>query len=215
MKLLVTSYATLDRLAKSFPVLSFLIAMTMTMTTFSYYHIVGFIYLLLDGLHWMIRGYRTEAYDRLVSDPQWVKNLTPGTIVYTDKKFNAMITVWCLLLALFKGGASFVQFQYFAPNELCAVSFYIAISLAILVVISEVILLGIIGMKKQAEFLSIYMETPFEYYQGLKQGCQAFFRVIKSPDSSPTIGAEPISSDLLGERAELVINIKGQSGESI
>jgi hypothetical protein len=195
MRIFVSAHVVIDRLAKSFPVLSFLVGLTMVMSAFNYYHVVGFIYLLLDGLHQMIRGYRTSAYDNLVNDHRWVDHLKPGAIVYTDKKFNGMITGWCLLLGLLKTGASFAQFQYFAPDEMSTIIFYIAISLAGLVIISEVILLVIIAKGKQAEFLSIYMATPFEYYPNMRQGCQAYFRVVKPPDSSPTVGIISSSND--------------------
>src|SRR5437660_8055931 len=57
-------------------------------SAFGLYHLLGLIYLLLEGCHQTVLSYRTTAYDNLIGDPWMFKRLVPHTLVYTDKRFN-------------------------------------------------------------------------------------------------------------------------------
>jgi hypothetical protein len=169
----ITFYLTINRLSKIGFITPFMIGISAFFNTvpsfqlwgtpaFGMYHLLGMIYLLLEGIHLMVLKFRNASFDNLIGDPLLYEHLTPGSLVCTDKKFNLTHAIWCILLGITKAAISFVQPQYFTQDLLFQVLFWVAFSMAVLVIIAEAVMITIICRNLESKFMSRSLNLEIE-----------------------------------------------------
>jgi len=190
MKVALNIYLTISRLSTILSLTPVMIAFSIFFATnsavppiwnwetnsFGLYHVLSLIYILIDGIHRMILGYRTTSYDNLITAPMLPTWLTPDTVVSTDKKFSVYHVIWCFFAGVIKGTISYSQARYFTQDLLYQVIFWGAFSMACLVIVSEIMMMIFIYQGLESNIVSISTGADVELVQ-TPDGYKYLFRV--------------------------------------
>lgn len=142
-------------------VLPLLICLSIFSSSWSNYTVGCFIYLILQGFHDMISGYRHTLYNN-VHATALRKNFQVGTVVEVDKQFHIIHCIVCLMLGLAKLILATVQIDFNASDGLEQTIFAFVLVVSSMTILSELAMLIIIGKNWEHRYLSVQLGAGYE-----------------------------------------------------
>ena len=115
--------------------------------------------------------------------------MEPGTLIYTDKKFNMWHAIVCFGLAIAKGGIAGMQLEFYVDTfskgvvnlgSLGQILFWCVVVESVLVCMSEIVYLYVIAKRREAEYLSIVTGVHLDYAPQPTNPSRYLFTVVEN-----------------------------------